>query len=192
MLAALSTGHKLGLAAVAAVFILFALSSAFVFPRVRPDYPGRGGLKAFIAVTVLLFAGMMTAVVIFGRESEPAAAKEAATGPAPGAEESSTAPATTNAGGSTAPLEVTEKDFKIELAQKTLRAGSYKIDLRNKGKSTHNLVVSGPHVNKAATPTIGPGKSASLTVALVAGTYELYCAVPGHKQLGMDLKITVR
>ena len=39
---ALSTGHKVGLAVVGAMFVLFALSSSFLFPRFRPQYPGRG------------------------------------------------------------------------------------------------------------------------------------------------------
>jgi uncharacterized cupredoxin-like copper-binding protein len=46
-------------------------------------------------------------------------------------------------------------------------------------------------VKKAATPTIAAGKTAKLKVKLAKGTYELYCSVPGHKQLGMDTHITV-
>jgi hypothetical protein len=51
----LSTGHKVGLAVTAFVFILFALGSAFLFPRVRPQYPGRG-LPAFIIVAFVFFS----------------------------------------------------------------------------------------------------------------------------------------
>jgi mono/diheme cytochrome c family protein len=67
-LAALSSSHKLGLALVAAVFIVFALVSALLIPRLRPEFPGRRR-NAFLGLTVVLFLGMMTAVVIFGRES---------------------------------------------------------------------------------------------------------------------------
>ncbi|MFL5941360.1 MAG: plastocyanin/azurin family copper-binding protein [Gaiellaceae bacterium] len=35
------------------------------------------------------------------------------------------------------------------------------------------------------------GESKTLTVDLKPGTYDLYCSVPGHKQAGMDLKLTV-
>jgi uncharacterized cupredoxin-like copper-binding protein len=31
-----------------------------------------------------------------------------------------------------------------------------------------------------------------LTAQLKPGTYELYCSVTGHKQLGMDVKVPVR
>ena len=66
---ALSTGHEIGLGVTALVFILFALSSAFLFPRFRPDYPGHG-LLAFIVVAFVFFFGMLTAVEVFGAESK--------------------------------------------------------------------------------------------------------------------------
>ena len=37
LLAALSTGNKIGLAVVGGTFILFALTSSFILPRRRPD-----------------------------------------------------------------------------------------------------------------------------------------------------------
>ena len=66
---ALTTGDKLGLGIVAAVFIAFALASALLIPRYRPGFPGRG-LAPFIVVTVVLFAAMMGAVTVFGAEEE--------------------------------------------------------------------------------------------------------------------------
>jgi hypothetical protein len=69
VLLALTTGHKVGLLVVAGVFIAFALLSAMVIPRYRPDYPGRG-LPLFLLTTVVLFAAMLTAVIIFAAESE--------------------------------------------------------------------------------------------------------------------------
>lgn len=70
MLLGLSGGQKLSLALVAAVFIGFALVSSFLLPRRMPDFPGRGGLKFFIALSVILFVAMLAAVVVFARESE--------------------------------------------------------------------------------------------------------------------------
>ena len=66
---ALSTGHEIGLGVTALVFILFALASSFLFPRYRPDYPGRG-LLAFIVIAFVFFFGMLTAVEVFGAESK--------------------------------------------------------------------------------------------------------------------------
>ena len=65
MLAALSTAHKLGLALAGVAFILFALISAMVIPRSRPDFPGRN-LGWFVFVSILFFVGMMSAVLVFG------------------------------------------------------------------------------------------------------------------------------
>ena len=66
---ALSTGNKVGLGTMAAIFIVFALVCAFVIPRYRPQFPGRG-LAPFIVATVVLFGGMMAAVELFGAEEE--------------------------------------------------------------------------------------------------------------------------
>jgi uncharacterized cupredoxin-like copper-binding protein len=46
-------------------------------------------------------------------------------------------------------------------------------------------------VSKAKTPEIDGGRRATLKVKLVRGTYDFYCSVPGHKQAGMDVKVTV-
>jgi hypothetical protein len=66
---ALTTGHKVGLLVFAGVFIAFALISAMVIPRYRPNFPGRS-LPLFLFITIALFVAMFTAVIIFGAESE--------------------------------------------------------------------------------------------------------------------------
>ncbi len=176
LLLGLSAGHKIGLAAVGLAFILFALSSAFLFPRLQPDFPGRQGLRLFILVTLAFFVSMMGAVTVFGKESEEKAAPSEASG-------------TTSSAGRI--VQVSAKDFKFELSSTSMKAGSYTFSLKNEGQSQHNLVVKGPGVKDTSTPTIAPGKTASLKVNLSSGSYELYCSVPGHKQLGMDVKLTV-
>jgi cytochrome c6 len=57
VLSALATGHKVGIAVVAGVFIAFALASSFLLPAMRPGFPGRR-VGLFVAVTVPLMAGM--------------------------------------------------------------------------------------------------------------------------------------
>jgi mono/diheme cytochrome c family protein len=76
---ALSTARELGLAAVGGAFILFAVLSAFVLPTRDRNFPGRR-LPLFLAVTVLFFAAMITAVVVLAREPEEEGGHEA--GPA--------------------------------------------------------------------------------------------------------------
>jgi hypothetical protein len=70
VLAALSTGHEIGLGLSGLAFVVFALVSAVVIPRRDPDFPGERR-NAFLAVCFLFFAGMLVAVAIFGRSSEP-------------------------------------------------------------------------------------------------------------------------
>ena len=65
MLAALSTANKLGLGLSALAFVLFALISAMVIPRSRPEFPGRS-LGWFVFISILFFVGMMSAVLVFG------------------------------------------------------------------------------------------------------------------------------
>jgi len=68
MLAGLSTGHMVGLAVVAAIFIAFALAASFLAPRRWPDFPGEHGLSVFMIACLVLFAAMLTAVAVFGVE----------------------------------------------------------------------------------------------------------------------------
>jgi uncharacterized cupredoxin-like copper-binding protein len=183
VLLALSTWHKIGLAGVAAVFIVFALASSFLFPRYRPSYPA-GRLGWFIVVTLALFLGMLAAVEIFGAEpAEKAAAENEGT-------TSSSTTSTTTAGAAQT-VQVSEKEFKITLPSTTLKPGSYTFDLSNDGHQPHDLTIDGPGVNKEKTPVINGGQHAKLKVKLKAGDYDFYCSVPGHKQLGMDVKVRV-
>jgi len=70
VLLALTAGQKTGLLVVAGAFIAFALVSAFVIPRFRPDYPGRRGIPVFVVVSAVFLVGMLTAMVLLAKESE--------------------------------------------------------------------------------------------------------------------------
>jgi uncharacterized cupredoxin-like copper-binding protein len=194
---ALSTGHEVGLGVTALVFILFALASSFLFPRFRPDYPGRG-LLAFIVIAFVFFFGMLTAVEVFGAEEEhhTEAAGETTTAPA----ETTTAQQTTTAetstqGTTTAPAKpaattvpVSETEFKITLASTDFKAGEITFEVKNDGKIPHDLAIKG---TADKTDLIPAGGTAELKVTLKAGKYELYCTVPGHEAAGMKLNISV-
>jgi uncharacterized cupredoxin-like copper-binding protein len=177
LLAALSTGNKIGLAVVGGTFILFALSSSFIAPRRRSGFPGRNGLSVFVLASFVLFAAMVTAVIVFGVEKGEAKAVQKPPGAA--------AP-------SAHPVPVTETEFKVALPAQKVAPGKVTFTVRNAGKIQHDLVVSGPGVTGAAkTPLINAGQTATLTVTLAAGSYTLYCSVPGHRAAGMVAKLTV-
>ncbi len=64
------TGYEIGLLAVAAVFIVFALIVALVVSRARPDFPGKR-LGLFLAIAIGLFLAQMTAVFLLAEKGEP-------------------------------------------------------------------------------------------------------------------------
>jgi len=164
----------IGLAVVGGTFIAFALLASFVAPRRWPQFPGEHGLPVFVIASVVLFASMLTAVIVFGVESE--AAKGAGA---------------TSAG---LTIHVQEKEFKIVLpALKSIPAGKVTFSVKNTGKIQHDLALSGPKVTgPKKTALIAAGGTATLVVTLGKGTYTLYCAVPGHRQLGMKATLKVR
>jgi cytochrome c6 len=76
VLLALSSTQKLGIALAAGAFVVFALVSALVIPRYRPNFPSRH-LGWFIALCVFFTVGMLATVVFVARETgeEEAAAE---------------------------------------------------------------------------------------------------------------------
>lgn len=189
LLLGLSVGQKIGLGLAVLGFTGFSLIVSMLVPRRYPQFPGRG-LRVFLVTCVLLFVGMISAVIFVARETTEAEAN--------GNEPTSTQATTTSTAGTTttattsAPTSVqaSETEFKIALPKSTLAAGSYAFDVKNDGKIDHDFVVKGNGVDEK-TPIIHPGDSATLNVDLKPGTYDVYCSVPGHKQAGMDVKLTV-
>src|SRR5215210_7574137 len=74
---ALVTGHKIAIAVMGAIFIAFALVSSFVLPRRSPNFPNRN-VGLYVLATVVLFAAMLTTILVFGIEEEPAGAEATA------------------------------------------------------------------------------------------------------------------
>jgi uncharacterized cupredoxin-like copper-binding protein len=93
--------------------------------------------------------------------------------------------------GSSAVVTATETEFKIALSKTNLSPGTYTFTAQNKGQITHALTVDGPGVSNQSTGSISPGSSKSVTVKLVAGSYDVYCPVANHKMEGMDIHVTV-
>ena len=179
LLAGLSTGHEIGLAVVGGAFIVFALVSSFYIPRRRPEFPGKNGLSVFVLASFVLFFAMLTAVIVFGVEKSEAkgAEKPPAKGGPPAAAHS---------------IPVTESEFKIVLPSLKTAPGKVTFAVKNAGKIQHDVAITGPGITGLPkTPLLGAGKTANLTVTLTAGSYTIYCTVPGHKTLGMVATLSV-
>jgi uncharacterized cupredoxin-like copper-binding protein len=182
LLFGLSSGNKTAIIVMAAIFTGFALLCSLLIPRWRPQFPAR--LWLFVGICVLLFLGMMTTVIVFGKESKSEAAGSEAT------TTSRATSTTTTAAPSEQTVKVAESEWKVVLP-KTLSAGKYTFEASNEGKFPHDLTIDGPGVKDEKTSQIAAGSSAKLTVTLKAGTYDFYCSIPGHKAAGMDQKVTV-
>jgi uncharacterized cupredoxin-like copper-binding protein len=75
----------------------------------------------------------------------------------------------------------------------TAKAGKVTLTMDNASGNAqpHGIAVEGKGVDKDG-KVVGPGSKSTLTVTLKPGTYEFYCPVPGHKQAGMEGKLTVQ
>jgi mono/diheme cytochrome c family protein len=102
VVAGLSSGQKIGIAAVGAAFILFSLVSSFVLPQRYPNFPGKY-VGVYVALGILFVIAMLSAVIFFGKEKEAKGAGESpahtatVSGSLPG--QTTSTPTTTAAGG---------------------------------------------------------------------------------------------
>jgi plastocyanin len=90
------------------------------------------------------------------------------------------------------PVTATLSEWKVELSEATIAAGPVRFTATNEGTIPHALEIEGAGIEKA-TELIQPGTSATLTLMLRPGTYEVYCpvGVDSHKKLGMESHLKV-
>ena len=89
-------------------------------------------------------------------------------------------------------VSATLSEWKVELSERTVAAGPVTFTIANVGSIPHGFEVEGEGIEQE-TAVIQPGASATLTLALKPGTYEVYCPVgeDSHKKLGMDTRLKV-
>ena len=80
-------------------------------------------------------------------------------------------------------------DLSFDQTELTAPAGEVTIELVNESGIPHNVEVEGNGVEEVS-ETITEGTT-ELTLDLQAGEYEFYCAVPGHREGGMEGTFTV-
>ncbi len=97
------------------------------------------------------------------------------------------------AGASSRPtvVKAVETDFHIALSKSTFSPGKYTFVAQNKGQVTHSLEITGPGLSAARAKNISPGHATKLTVTFKKGAYDVFCPIPGHKALGMNVNIVV-
>ena len=84
-------------------------------------------------------------------------------------------------------LQVTAREWKLTLSRPSLKAGPALVELVNRGEDPHDL-----HIGAAGhIPETQSLERGSKNVTLAAGSYTLYCSLPGHAALGMSATLTV-
>jgi plastocyanin len=90
-----------------------------------------------------------------------------------------------------ADLTVLGQDTKFDQKTYTAKAGEVKVAYISQGNQVHNLVVEDANkVKQPPTLKVAPGQKVGGTYTLAAGTYAMYCDIPGHKQ-SMNAVLTV-
>src|SRR6267378_4253305 len=94
--------------------------------------------------------------------------------------------------GNRAAVSVKLSEWKVELSQSSITAGPVTFTVANTGNIPHAFEVEGQGIEQETT-VIQPGSSATLTITLKPGKYEVYCPVgnDSHKKLGMQADLNV-
>jgi uncharacterized cupredoxin-like copper-binding protein len=88
-------------------------------------------------------------------------------------------------------VSVVLKEWQIIPARLTVKAGKVRFVVKNEGTVDHGFEVEGPGLEEEIDP-FPPGRTRTLELDLAPGTYEVYCQVPGHKELGMKGELIVK
>ena len=70
-------------------------------------------------------------------------------------------------------------------------AGALEIDSPNESSVDHNIALEGSGVSEIG-PVVKNGGVSKVNADVKAGEYTFYCSVPGHRQGGMEGKLTVK
>jgi Copper binding proteins, plastocyanin/azurin family len=91
-------------------------------------------------------------------------------------------------------LGVSAREWSLVLSRTTLAAGPAIVELQNFGEDAHNLRLERVDGTGAAlsVPLAESGERKSASGTLAAGTYKVYCALPGHDAQGMHATLEVR
>jgi plastocyanin len=98
-------------------------------------------------------------------------------------------------GGSGTPVKtirIVEKEFSLSPSSVSIsKPGLYVLQGLNKGTISHGLAVEGNGLDMDG-PVVSPGGTSTLRVTISKpGSYELYCPVGNHKEMGMEAHLTL-
>ena len=86
-------------------------------------------------------------------------------------------------------VHVVARDISLSAAKFKAAPGAVHVTYRNEGNLEHSLRIEDVDGFRLDVPTKGSKDQA--TVDLPAGTYTIYCDIPGHRQAGMHAQLVV-
>jgi plastocyanin len=87
-------------------------------------------------------------------------------------------------------IPIASSGFAFSTSTATASAGTVTLKAMNPQSTPHDISIKGNGVDVKGNQVSSGGVS-TVTATLKAGTYEYYCSVPGHEQLGMKGTLTV-
>jgi uncharacterized cupredoxin-like copper-binding protein len=93
-------------------------------------------------------------------------------------------------GKAAAPVEVHLSEYAVKMPQ-TLPAGPTTFLVHNDGLKIHSFKIEGPGIDQLLSAPVEPKATGTLTVALQAGEYKIYCPISSHAAKGMTTKLVV-
>jgi uncharacterized cupredoxin-like copper-binding protein len=142
---------------------------------------------------------LMPADLVTGEDAQDVAAYVASAAAAPGKDpgrlatagtKKSTAVAKEQAGKLSIPADPSGA-LAYEFGAATASPGKVTLESKNDASIPHDISVEGGGVDQKGNEVQGGGVS-TITVDLKPGEYTFYCSVPGHRQGGMEGKLTVK
>jgi uncharacterized cupredoxin-like copper-binding protein len=167
------------------LLVVWALVLSMAIGMRNPSFPSTlGAQRAVMAITaVLVLLAVSMAVATSGGSTSKATAapitqsgREAASGSGTSSLKEEAAP---------------EGQLRFTTRNLSAKAGTVTIGFTNASPLMHNMTIAQGTTVLAATPTF-QGGTKTLTLKLAPGTYVFYCSVPGHRQAGMEGKLTVQ
>ena len=146
--------------------------------------------KSFVLIAVVLTIPLTLAACGGDDDDETTAASDTTTTEETTTEDTTSAEATGGGGGGET-VDISEVEFAIEPKEVSTKAGEVTFAIANDGSIPHNLEVEGNGIEEVS-KTIEGGQKTDLTVNLEPGEYEMYCAIPGHREQGMEGTVTVQ
>jgi plastocyanin len=169
------------------------------FQRSIKDGMERSGVRGVVHGWILHpnMNGVMPAKLVTGEKAQDVAAYVAQSAAAGGKDTGLLATAVKAAGGGKPAVEQNgnlqiDADPNGQLAfvtdQATGTPGQITVKMTNKSGTPHDIVIDG----KGKGEVVQGGGTSQFSADFAAGTYTFYCSVPGHRQAGMQGKLTVK